>query len=187
MVLRPRGAPARLTNRGTQGVAFGQLDDLGTPVSQGSRGSITRPTPAAPQRFACRLAATGAWFTEEVAVTLSSCRDLHPATVHQLAWRTQLTLMAGALYRLLGRRLGHGLEIATPRTLFRKIVRASATIESTADEVVVTLGRRAHNPLLLEAGYADTGIPAHRCRGSTTAPCASDSSDTRYTHLFQLG
>ena len=30
------------------------------------RGSIARPTPAAPQRFACRLAATDAWFTEKV-------------------------------------------------------------------------------------------------------------------------
>ena len=71
----------------------------------------------------------------------------------------QLTLMASALYRILGRRLGHGLEIATPRTLFRKLVRASATVEITADAIVVTLGRRAHNPLLLEAGYADTDTP----------------------------
>ena len=71
----------------------------------------------------------------------------------------QLTLMADALYRLLGRRLSHGLETATPRTLFRKLVRASATVEITADAIVVTLGRRAQNPLLLEAGYADTDTP----------------------------
>ena len=76
---------------GAQGVAFGQVDDLGTPVSHSSRGSIARPAPAAPQRFACRLAATDAWFAEEVAVTLSSCRDFHPATSHQLAWRTNLS------------------------------------------------------------------------------------------------
>ena len=45
----------------------------------------------------------------------------------------QFTLMAGAFYRLLGRSLNHGLKIANPRALFRKVVRASATIEITAD------------------------------------------------------
>ena len=71
----------------------------------------------------------------------------------------QLTLMASALYHLLGRRFGQGHATSTPRTLFRKLVRASATVEITADAIVVKLGRRAHNPLLLNAGYADTPLP----------------------------
>ena len=67
----------------------------------------------------------------------------------------QLTLMTSALYRILARRLGNGLRTANARTLFRKAVHASATIEITPDEIVVHLGRRTLNPLLLQAGYPE--------------------------------
>ena len=59
----------------------------------------------------------------------------------------------------LAHRLGNGLETANARTVFRKVVRASATIEITTSEIVVSLGRRANNPLLLNAGYADLREP----------------------------
>ncbi len=71
----------------------------------------------------------------------------------------QLTLMASSLYRLLGVRVGNGFEIAKARTLFRKLVHTSASIEITASEIVVSLGRRANNPLLLAAGFADLRQP----------------------------
>ncbi len=67
----------------------------------------------------------------------------------------QITLMASALYRILARRLGNGMENARARTLFRKVVNASATIEIKPDEITVSLGRRANNPLLIAAGFAD--------------------------------
>ena len=67
----------------------------------------------------------------------------------------QLTLMASSLYRILARRLGNGLQTANEQTLFRKAVRARASIEITPDEIVVHLGRRALNPLLLQAGYPE--------------------------------
>ena len=67
----------------------------------------------------------------------------------------QITLMASALYRILAKRLGNGMEHARARTLFRKIVNTSATIDIQPHDIVVSLGRRAHNPLLLHAGYAD--------------------------------
>ncbi len=67
----------------------------------------------------------------------------------------QLTLMASALYRILGRRLGRETESARARTLFRKFVNASATVDITPKEIVVTIGRRANNPLLIAAGYAE--------------------------------
>ena len=67
----------------------------------------------------------------------------------------QVTLMASTLYRILAKRLGNGIENARARTLFRKVVNASATIEIKHREIVVSLGRRANNPLLLAAGYAD--------------------------------
>ena len=71
----------------------------------------------------------------------------------------QLTLMASALYRVLAKRLGNGLEHARARTLFRKVVHASARIEITPEEILVSLGRRAHNPLLIAAGYAERAQP----------------------------
>jgi Transposase DDE domain len=73
----------------------------------------------------------------------------------------QLTLMASSLYRLLGQRLGHGYEVAKSRHLFRDFIDATAWIRLTEAEVVVRFQRRAHNPLLLAAGFGqtDTVIP----------------------------
>ncbi len=71
----------------------------------------------------------------------------------------QLTLMASSLYRILGKRLGNGFETLKAQSIFRKIVRASARIEITETEIVVSLGRRTNNPLLLAAGYAEDQQP----------------------------
>jgi len=68
----------------------------------------------------------------------------------------QLTLMASALYRLLANRLGDRFRTAEPASLFRKFVEASATVDISEQRIEVTLGRRAHNPHLIQAGYADT-------------------------------
>jgi hypothetical protein len=70
-----------------------------------------------------------------------------------------LTLVASSLYRLLGLRLGHGYETAKARHLFRDIVDATATIHLTKTEVVVRFQKRAHNPLLLAAGFQQTDVP----------------------------
>ena len=67
----------------------------------------------------------------------------------------QIALMASARYRILAKRLEIGMQHARARTLFRKLVNASATIEIKPDEVFVSLGRRANNPLLIAAGYAE--------------------------------
>ncbi len=71
----------------------------------------------------------------------------------------QLTLMASTLYRILAKRVGHGLESVKPRTLFRKLVRASAHVQIQSHDIVVTLPRRANNPLLLAAGYTEATEP----------------------------
>jgi hypothetical protein len=70
----------------------------------------------------------------------------------------QLTLMASSLYRLLGARIGNGYEAAKSRHLFRDFIDATATIQVTAREVVVRFQRRAHNPLLLAAGFTQTDV-----------------------------
>jgi hypothetical protein len=70
----------------------------------------------------------------------------------------QLTLMASSLYRLLAVRLGNGYEIAKSRHLFRDLINASAGIRITDEAIVVKFQRRAHNPLLLAAGFAKTHV-----------------------------
>jgi hypothetical protein len=71
----------------------------------------------------------------------------------------QLTLMASSLYRLLGARIGQGYEVAKSRHLFRDFIDATAVIRVTDKEVVARFQRRAHNPLLLAAGFAQTDVP----------------------------
>jgi hypothetical protein len=67
----------------------------------------------------------------------------------------QLTLMASSLYRLLGAQVGNGYETAKSRHLFRDFVDAVGHVTITLDEVIVRFQKRAHNPLLLAAGFAD--------------------------------
>ncbi len=67
----------------------------------------------------------------------------------------QLTLMASSLYRVLGARAGNGMETAKPKSIFRNLVRASAKIRITEDEIIVRMGRRTNNPLLLAARYGE--------------------------------
>jgi hypothetical protein len=68
----------------------------------------------------------------------------------------QLTLMASSLYRLLAVRIGHGYEVAKSRHLFRDLIEASAEVSITEDEIVVRFQKRAHNPLLIAAGFDET-------------------------------
>lgn len=62
-----------------------------------------------------------------------------------------LTVLADLLYRGLAERL-KGFAQAGPSKVFRKFVDTPGTIEITANEVIVRLSKRAHNPLLKEAG-----------------------------------
>jgi hypothetical protein len=73
----------------------------------------------------------------------------------------QLTLMASSLYRLLAAQIGNGYEHAKSRHLFQNFVDATAQVTLTPDQVLVRFQKRAHNPLLLAAGFdkIDTPIP----------------------------
>lgn len=70
----------------------------------------------------------------------------------------QLTLMASSLYRLFGARIGNGYETAKSRTIFRDFIDATARVVITAGEINVYYQKRAHNPLLLAASFAETDI-----------------------------
>jgi len=70
----------------------------------------------------------------------------------------QLTLMASSLYRYLGQRIGNGYETAQSRQLFLDFIDANATVLLDERTVVVRFQKRAHNPLLVAAGYDTTDI-----------------------------
>jgi len=65
----------------------------------------------------------------------------------------QLTLMGSSLYRLFGNEIGQGYERAKSRTIFRDFVDAHATVDISEQEILVRFQKRAHNPLLLKAGF----------------------------------
>jgi hypothetical protein len=70
----------------------------------------------------------------------------------------QLTLMASSLYRYLGQRIGHGYETVKSRHLFRDFIDATAHIDIGAKAILVHFQKRAHNPLLIAAGFDKTNI-----------------------------
>ena len=65
----------------------------------------------------------------------------------------QLTLMASSLYRLLGSEIGEGYENAKSHHIFRDFIDATAEVSITKKEIRVRFQKRAHNPLLLAAGF----------------------------------
>src|SRR6185437_6094979 len=70
----------------------------------------------------------------------------------------QLTLMASSLYRLLADRIGNGYKVAKSRHLFRDFIDATASLMITEREFVVRFQKRAHNPLLVAAGFDQTDM-----------------------------
>jgi len=71
----------------------------------------------------------------------------------------QLTLLASSLYRLLGRRVANGYETAKSAHIFRDLIDATAQVTITPTEIEVRFQKRAHNPLLLAAGFDQTDLP----------------------------
>ena len=83
---------------------------------------------------------------------------LSSAVAMKLNCDLQLTLMASSLYRLLASRIRRGYETAKSRHLFRDFIDATATIEIDERNITVYFQKRAHNPLLVAAGYTDTDV-----------------------------
>jgi hypothetical protein len=73
----------------------------------------------------------------------------------------QLTLMASSLYRLLALKIANGYENVKSRHLFRDFVDATAHVNITERHITVKFQKRAHNPLLIAAGFdkIDMKIP----------------------------
>ncbi len=73
----------------------------------------------------------------------------------------QLTLMASSLYRLLATNIGNGYQTAKSRHIFRDFIDATAAVSISEKHIRVRFQKRAHNPYLIGAGFAEreTAIP----------------------------
>jgi hypothetical protein len=65
----------------------------------------------------------------------------------------QLTLIGSSLYRHLGQTIGNGYESAKSRRIFQDFIDATATVTIGERTIEVRFQKRAHNPLLLAAGF----------------------------------
>jgi len=83
---------------------------------------------------------------------------LSSAVAMKITCDLQLTLMASSLYRLLGAQVGRGYEEAKGRHIFRDFIDAVGLITLTDYEIIVRYQKRAHNPLLIAAGFANTDV-----------------------------
>jgi len=84
---------------------------------------------------------------------------LSSAVAMKITCDLQLTLMASSLYRLLGAQVGRGYEVAKGRHIFRDFIDAVGVITLSDDAIQVQYQKRAHNPLLVAAGFGTTDVP----------------------------
>jgi transposase-like protein len=84
---------------------------------------------------------------------------LSSAVAMKITCDLQLTLMASSLYRLLGAQVGRGYEVAKGRHIFRDFIDAVGLITLSDDTIQVQYQKRAHNPLLIAAGFGTTDVP----------------------------
>jgi len=71
----------------------------------------------------------------------------------------QLTLMASSLYRMMAQRIGREYRHSQAKTLFRNLLNVSGKVEITAQSVIVTLDKRAHNPYLVASDLTNQPVP----------------------------
>ena len=69
-----------------------------------------------------------------------------------------LTVIGSGMYRLFARSL-RGYQRAQARQIFRRFLDTSARVLVTPEAVTVRLTRRAHNPLLIDAGLIGSSTP----------------------------
>jgi hypothetical protein len=83
---------------------------------------------------------------------------LSSAVTMKITCDLQLTLLASSLYRLLGAQVGRGYEVAKGRHIFRDFMDAVGLITLSDHEIIVQYQKRAHNPLLIAAGFGNTDV-----------------------------
>ena len=75
----------------------------------------------------------------------------------QVDFSVLLTVVGDQLYHRFARHL-RGFQDATAKQVYRKFVNATGSISIGQKEIYVALNRRAHNPLLLAAGFREKEV-----------------------------
>jgi len=83
---------------------------------------------------------------------------LSSAVAMKVNCNIQLTLMASSLYRMFGARIGRGYQTAKSQHIFRDFIKAMASVDISEGEILVCFQKRAHNPLIIAAGFHKTDI-----------------------------
>ncbi len=119
---------------------------------------LTRSAPKLITRYAQRMIIEN---NIEDGVDFFHMDALSSAVAMKVNLDLQLTLMASSLYRIFSSRIGNGYQNAKSRHLFRDFVDATATIIIDEREILIRFQKRAHNPLLIAAGFdkVDIQIP----------------------------
>ena len=116
---------------------------------------LRRSAPKLIQRYARRMLIEN---NIEDGVNFFHLDALSSAVALKVNCDVQLTLMASSLYRHLAQRIGNGYESAKSRHVFRDFIDATAAIEIDERAITVRYQKRAHNPLLLAAGFDQTDL-----------------------------
>jgi len=119
---------------------------------------LSRSAPMLIQRYAQRMIIEN---SIEDGIDFFHMDALSSAVAMKVNCDLQLTLMASSLYRLLGAQIAHGYEHAKSRHIFRDFVDATASVDIGEKEITVIFQKRAHNPLLISAGFdkQDVRVP----------------------------
>jgi hypothetical protein len=117
---------------------------------------LTRSAPKLVTRYAQRMIIEN---NIEDGIDFFHMDALSSAVAMKVNFDLQLTLMASSLYRLLGSRIGNGYEKAKSRHVFRDFIDATGTVTITEREILLRFQKRAHNPLLIAAGFDKIDIP----------------------------
>ena len=91
------------------------------------------------------------------AVKFFHLNALSSSILVKVGFDVALTMIADTLYTMLARRL-RGFEECDAPKLFRHFVEGKGTVEIRGSRVQVTFPRRAHNPILRDAGWANLPI-----------------------------
>jgi hypothetical protein len=119
---------------------------------------LTRTAPRLVERYAQRMTIEN---TIADGIDFFHMDALSSAMAMKVNCDLRLTLMASSLYRLLADRIRRGNKRAESRHLFQDFVNATAQVTITGSDIVVRYQKRAHNPLLIAAGFDRTETAIH--------------------------
>lgn len=114
----------------------------------------TTATPALITRYAQRMLIENALSD---AVRFFHIDALSSAVGLKVDFDMSLMVVASGLYRILARRM-RGYSDVQARKIFRNLLNMPATVDVREDEVVVQLHKRAHLPILVDAGVLDVPV-----------------------------